>query len=349
MIDQGARMEELTLPDDPIELAKMLAEKNMADGLPVVPPTPERLAKMLEQSPYEPDREIGWMPPVMGLVSPRFIALNAIMAGCSPEHMPVLCAAADAMMDPAFNLLGISTTTNPCAPLLVVHGPERHRLKMNIGAGCFGPGNYANAVLGRAIRFMLLNLGGAVPGETDRATQGMAIKYTFCAPENAEETPWAPFHARRGYQADDNAVTVFGIQAQHNMIDLTAENGEELLRVLVPGMAAYATNNMTHGGEALLLISPEHATMLARTGWDPESIQKYMYEHARYDVREAPERFVGILKYRRPPWVDMAKLPVVDRWEDMQVMVIGGTGIHAQFLPSFGSTTAITRKIVYKE
>ncbi|MGE0799836.1 MAG: hypothetical protein AB7G13_30960 [Lautropia sp.] len=336
----------LELSDDPVELTQELTALQIGDGLPVVPATPERVARMLDALDAAPDETIGWMPPTWGQVTARFIAINAVLAGCAPEHMPVLVAATRAMLDPAFNLYGIQATTNPVTPLLVVHGPITRRLQMNAKAGAFGPGNYANAVLGRAIRLILTNLGGAIPGETDRATQGQAAKYTFCVAENAEDTPWRPFHARRGLQPDDDAVTVFGIQAQHNIIDVTAANGFELMQVLAGGMAVVATNNVTHGGEALLVISPEHARQIHESGFDPVSAGQFLYEHARIDMHRFPPRLVEHLRTRRPIWVDMAHLPIVDRHEDMQILVIGGPGIQAQFLPSFGATRAITERIV---
>jgi len=336
----------LILPDDPVALARELAERHMGDGLPVVPATAERVIAMLAQSPRAADETIGWMPPTWGQVTPRYVAINAVLAGCVPEHFPVLLAAVEAMLEPDFNLYGIQATTNPVAPLLVVHGPIARRLGINAKAGAFGPGTYANAVIGRAVRFVLMNIGGAIPGETDRATQGQAAKYTFCVAENEEDSPWAPFHVRRGLAAEDDAVSVFGIQAEHNIIDLTAENGTELLTVLARAMAAVGTNNMTHGGEALLVISPEHAELLQQTGFDPESTGHFLYEHARIDALALPPRLEKLLRERRPLWADFSRLPITDGPEDVQLLVVGGTGIHALFMPSFGATRAITRRIV---
>lgn len=338
----------LELPSEPAELARELSTRNIGDGLPVVPATPERVAAMLATSPLDADETIGWMPPTWGQVTARFIAINAVLAGCAPEHMPVLVAATKAMLEPAFNLYGIQATTNPVTPLLVVHGPIARRLGMNSKAGAFGPGNYGNAVLGRAVRLILLNLGGAIPGETDRATQGWPAKYTFCVAENEEDTPWEPFHVHRGFARDDDVVTVFGIQAQHNIIDVTAANGFELLSVLAGGMGVIATNNVTHGGEALLVISPEHARQIHGSGFDPVTAGRYLFEHARIDMNRFPQRLIDHLRTRRPIWVDMARLPITDRHEDIQILVVGGPGIQAQFLPSFGATRAITQPVVSK-
>lgn len=337
--------ETLELPDDLTELARVLADRGMGDGLPVVPALPDKVARMLEGRAGDPDEALGWMPPTWGEVTTRFIAINAVLAGCSPDHMPVLVAATKAMLRPEFNLYGIQATTNPVTPMLIVHGDIAGRLGMNAKAGAFGPGNYANAVLGRAVRMIMMNLGGGIAGQTDKATQGWPGKYTFCAAENEEETPWAPFYVRRGLEKGQDAITVFGIQAMHNVIDVTAADGFELLQVLAGGMAVIATNNVTHGGEALLVISPEHAAQMHRSGFDAVSVGQFLYEHARIDMRRFPPRLVEHLRTRRPIWVDMERLPITDRHEDVQVMVIGGPGIQAQFLPSFGATRAVTEPV----
>jgi hypothetical protein len=335
----------LDVADDPVGLARDLAARDIGDGLPVVPATAERVAAMLAGTTRDPDETIGYMPPVQGLVTPHYIAVNAVLAGCSPEHLPVLLAVAEALLDPDFNLFAIQPTTNPVAPLVIVHGPIAERLGMNSGTGCFGPGNYANAVIGRAVRFMLANLGGGIPGQTDHATHGWPGKYTFCAAENTAQTPWAPFHARRGLAATDDAVSIFGVQAQHNVIDITGQNGYEALSVLGRGMAAVGTNNHTMGGEALLVLSPEQARQVADSGLDPDAAARILFEYARIDMREMPALFRELIRVRRPQWCDAARVPIVDRWEDIPIIVAGGPGIHALYMASFGTTKAVTRRI----
>ena len=339
--------EMLDFPDDLTDLARALASRGMGDGLPVVPASPERVTRILDGYRGDQDEMLGWMPPTWGEVTPRYIAINAVLAGCSAEHMPVLVAATRAMLQPEFNLFGIQATTNPVTPMLIVHGNIAARLGMNAKAGAFGPGNYANAVLGRAVRLIMMNLGGGIAGQTDKATKGWPGKYTFCAAENEEETPWDPFYVRRGLVKGQDAVTLFGIQAMHNIIDVTAADGFELLQVLAGGMAVIATNNVTHGGEALLVISPEHAAQIYRSGFNPVSAGQFLFEHARIDMRRFPPRLIEHLRTRRPIWVDMERLPITDRHEEMQLMVIGGPGIQAQFLPSFGATRAVTEPVVH--
>jgi hypothetical protein len=335
----------LEVSDDPVTLARDLAERNIGDGLPVVPATLDRVDKMLAATTRDPDEVIGFMPPVSGVITPRYVAVNAILAGCSPEHMPLLLAITEAMITPEFNLFAIQPTTNPVTPLVMVHGPIRKRLGMNWGVGCFGPGNYANAVIGRAVRFLLQNLGGAIPGKTDHATHGWPGKYTFCAAENEEQTPWAPFHQRAGLDPGDDAVTVFGVQAQHNVIDVTGQGGYETLTVVGRGMAAVGTNNHTMGGEALLVLCPEMARQIADSGIGPEQVSQILFEHARIDMTGMPEPFQELIRVRRPQWVDQSRLPIVDRPEDIPIMVAGGPGVHALYMASFGTTKSVTRRV----
>ncbi|GAA1917336.1 hypothetical protein GCM10009775_07200 [Microbacterium aoyamense] len=335
----------LDVSGDPTDLARELAERRIGDGLPVVVATPERVDRMLAGTTRGPDEVLGYMPPIQGLVTPRYIAVNGVLAGCSPEHMPVLLAIAEALMAPEYNLFAIQPTTNPVTPLVMVHGPIRERLGMNWGAGCFGPGNYANAVIGRAVRFLLQNLGGGIPGKTDQATHGWPGKYSFCAAENQAQTPWEPYHVRVGLDAEDSAVTLFAVQAQHNIIDVTGQNGYEALNVIGRGMAAVGSNNHTMGGEALVVLCPEQAKQIADSGLGPKEAAEILFEHARIDMRGMPTPFQELIATRRPDWVDMSRLPIVDRPEDIQIIVAGGPGVHALYMASFALTKAVTRRI----
>jgi len=345
MTSAVADVEEIEVPEDPAELAADLARRGLADGLPVVPPTPERVEAMLARSPLPADELMGTMPPADGVVTPRYIAINGVLAGCAPGHMPILVAAAQALLDPAFNLFAIQPTTNPVGPLVIVHGPVVDEVGMNAATGCFGPGNYANAVIGRAVRFLAQNLGRGRPGVTDHATHGWPGKYTFCAAENTAATPWEPFHVRRGLAAGDSAVTLFGIQAQHAIINQTPQDGYEMLHLAARGMAAVGTNNHSLGGEALLVLSPEQALQVAGSGIGCEEAARILFEHARIDATTLPRRYVDFVANRRPAWCDPARLPIVDRWEDIQILVAGGPGIFSLYMPSFGDTRAVTRRI----
>ena len=180
----------LQAPADPAELQAWFFERRWSDGFPVIAPTPEAVGAMVEGAGRAGRDLVGVVPPRLGVATVEQIAVNAVMAGCRPQHMPVLLTAVEAMLEPRFNLASLQATTHPVAPLLIVHGPIAAELGMNAGAGTFGPGSLANAVIGRAIRLILWNVGGGVAGAADRSTQGSPSKYSFCIAENLEASPW---------------------------------------------------------------------------------------------------------------------------------------------------------------
>ena len=202
-----------------------LYQAGMTDGLPVIPPTPERVARMLEGARREPGQSLGVMGPGYGKATIEKIAVNAVMAGCRPEYMPVLVAAVEAMLDYEFNLYGINATTHPVTPMLVLNGPVAGRLKVNSGYNCMGPGWRANATIGRAIRLILVNIAGGTPGNGDRATHGTPAKFSFCLAENELASPWAPLHVRRGFSPGQSTVTVHASEAPHEINNHTSEDG----------------------------------------------------------------------------------------------------------------------------
>jgi hypothetical protein len=320
-------------------------DQGWGDGLPVVPPTEERVAAFLRETSLDPGHELGRLGPAWGIATVEKVAINAVMAGCLPAYFPLVVAAVVGVAQPSFNLYGIQATTNPVTPFIMVNGPKRAELGVFSGTGAFGPGFRANATIGRAMRLVLINIGGARPGGLDRATQGFPGKYTFCAAEHEERNPWEPYHVGRGFDANDTTVTVFGVQGYHNIIDLTAIDAVELLAMLAAGMSAVGTNNMTHGGETLLVLSPEHAEQMERDGFSKADVRAYLYERARIDITRLPRRFVELMSTRRPTWVDPSWMPITDTPDEINIAVIGGPGIHSAFLPMFGSTKAITVEV----
>ena len=336
--------------EDSLEAFNALAEEQgWGDGLPLVPPTLERVEAMLAYCDRDPGESIGRVAPNWADATYEAVAINAVMAGCRPEYFPVVCAAVEAVVDPAFNLYGIQATTNPVAPFVLVNGPIARELNFNARGNAFGQGWSANATVGRALRLVLLNIGGGKPQTLDRATQGFPAKYTFCAAENESESPWDPYHVERGFGREDSAVTVMGTQAFHNIIDITSRNAVDVLTTMAAGMAVWGTNNMTHGGEPVLVLSPEHAQMCADEGWSKDEVRKFLWERARVDMRKLPESCSVLMQTRRPRWVDMTNYPVCDRPDDIILLVIGGPGIHGVYLPSFGATRAITRPITGRD
>jgi hypothetical protein len=184
--------------------------RGWSDGLPIIPPTPDRVQHMLEGTRRGPQSLIGRIPPRWGDATVEKVAVNAVMAGCLPAYMPVLTTAIEAMLAPEFNLYGIQATTHPVAPLLILNGPLARQLDVNNSYNVYGPGWRANATIGRAIRLLLLNVGGGIPGKGDRSTQGSPAKFAFCIAENETRNPWLPLHVERGFDAGTSTVTVWG-------------------------------------------------------------------------------------------------------------------------------------------
>src|SRR5215831_9148606 len=183
--------------------------RRLTDGLPVVLPTAERVQAMIAGSGRRASEVIAVVPPRWAEATVENIAINAVMAGCRPPYMPVLIAALQAAADPAFGLYSVQATTHPCAVLMLVSGPIVDELGLNFRHGAFGPGFRANASIGRAMRLVLINVGGGIPGEGDQATHGSPAKFSYCVAENEAATPWEPFRVTRGFARTDSTVTVF--------------------------------------------------------------------------------------------------------------------------------------------
>lgn len=342
--------ERIQVRDTPEALLRLFEARGWGDGLPVVPPTPERVEKMIEGSGLFPGAELGVMPPRRGVVTAENLAVNAVMAGCLPAYMPVLVAAVRAVLDPAFSLHAIQATTHPAAPLILVNGPAAERLGINGSYGCFGPGHRANAAIGRALRLLLLHAGGASPGVLDRSTQGSPAKYTYCIAENEAGSPWAPFHAERGFTPGQSAVTVAGAEGPHNINDHVSRDAEGLLATIADTMAVMGSNNFYLRGEVLVVLGPEHAATLAGEGLSKADVRRALHERARKSVRELSRG--GMWGMRDwPPGLEAragdagALIPLVDRPEDILVVVAGGAGKHSSYLPTFGPTRAVTRLV----
>src|SRR5439155_899490 len=198
------------LDDSPEAVLAEFCKREWCDGLPIVPPTEARVRAMLGGR--DPEKSIGAMPPLWRQATLEKLAVNAVMAGCEAAYFAIIVAAVEAMLDPVFNLYGVQATTHPVAPLVVVNGPYGKAIGVHGGQGCFGPGFRANATIGRAVRLILLNVGGAWPGRGDMATQGSPAKFSYCIAENEDASPWAPM-------CDGDTVTVYGGEPPHNVND----------------------------------------------------------------------------------------------------------------------------------
>ena len=342
----------LQAPADPAQLQAWFFERRWSDGFPVIAPTPEAVAAMVEGAGRAGQDLVGVVPPRLGVATVEQIAVNAVMAGCRPQHMPVLLTAVEAMLEPRFNLASLQATTHPVAPLLIVHGPIAAELGMNAGAGTFGPGSLANAVIGRAIRLILWNVGGGVAGAADRSTQGSPSKYSFCIAENLEASPWGSFVTDRGLPEGSNAVTVFGAEPPHNVNDHEHGDPEGILRVAADVARTLGSNVWFiawHGHKELMLIlGPEHAASIAESGWSRRQVREYLF---RAISRRRDELVRGGMYGMRdwPPELNALAaddlVPLVPSADDILVLVAGGAGKHSAVLPSFGATVSVTRPI----
>lgn len=338
---------ELPSSFDEVEAAhEALAEAGWTDGLPVRLPTARAVRRMLEPQGLDPEDGLGGVPPVWGEATYGRIAANAVMAGCLPEHLPVVVAALQAMKDERFNLHGVQCTTHVVAPLIVVNGPVRERLGINSGHNCLGQGTRANAAIGRAVRLAMVNIGGATPGSLDKATFGHPGKFTYLFGENEEESPFPPFHTTRGYAAEQSTVTVFPGEAPHN-INNHSSDPMELLGAVASTMATLGNNNVYISGEVMVVLGVDHAGLLDEAQFRRHNVQEFLYEHARLPVgrlRTGGMYGHDIERNLWPRWVDRrdgdALVPIVRRPGDIHVVVAGGVGPHSLFIPGWGTRAA---------
>ena len=335
--------ERITVSDSLEEVNDYYYERGWTDGLPIIPPTEDRVAKMLSGTTEKPGDVLGEMPPRWGAVAIEKIAVNAVMAGCLPEYMPVLIAAVEAMLEPEFNLYGVQATTNPSAPLIIVNGPIRGKLGINSGYNVLGQGTRANATIGRALRLILVNIGGAVPGTVDKATQGQPGKYSFCIAENEERNPWEPLHVERGFEPSVSTVTVHGATSLTNVNDHNSIDAKGLFTTISSAMTSQGCNNiLLQRGEVLILLSPEHADTITKSGLSKQGVKEEIFQRTRVpftSFNEAQQR------ERFPDFGEEDIIPAVTTKENVMVVVAGGTGKHSKIIPTFGDTLSVTKPI----
>jgi hypothetical protein len=343
--------ERITITGEIEDLFEHFLEQGWTDGLPVVPPTDAAVDRMLRATDRAPDDVVGVLPPHRAEATVEAVAINAVMAGCRPEYLPVVLAAVEAIADPAFNLFGIQATTNPVAPLIVVNGPLARQLDVNARGNCLGPGSRANATIGRAVRLCLLNIGGGAPQAMDKATQGQPGKYGMCIAENEAESPWEPYHVERGFDRDASTVTAFSVTGTQNVLDMASKSARGILRTFASSCVSVGAQNVQLGGGPLVLFCPEHAAILAGGGFSKSDVKRFLYETARLPAHDFPPEFLdGVVWRRRPKWFSsdhpQATIPLADSPDDIQIVVAGGPGPHSAVLPSFGEATCASIRAI---
>jgi hypothetical protein len=336
----------LDAPDDLDAFQTWAMDARWSDGLPVLPSTAERVDRLLGALAARRREAIATLAPLDGAATLEAIAINAALAGALPEHLPVIVAAVRALAEPRFNLNAIQTTTHPCTPLVIVNGPIAARLGISGGPNALGNGHRANAVIGRAVRLICQNVGGARPGLEDRATQGHPGKFSYCLAENEAESPWEPLHVERGFGAGTSCVTVCGSEGPHNVNDHASATPEAMLMTLAGTAATTGSNNVYLGGEPLVILGPEHAQTLGLTGWSKADVKRRLWERVRIRIdRFSAENVVRFATIDPAMFADRpvdAEVPWCASPDDLMIIVAGGPGKHSALVPTFGATRSVT-------
>jgi hypothetical protein len=298
----------------------------------VVPPTPARVRSAVAGSRRPADELIALVPPNYGRATVERIAVNAVMAGCRPEYLPVVIAAVEAVCDEAFDLHGVSATTNAPAPLVIVNGPARRALDINCGAGVFGPGWRANATIGRALRLVCVNVGGARPGGISMSTLAHPGRYTYCIGEHEEASPWESLATEHGFTADDSVVSVLAADAPIGVYDQRSRHAPDLLATIAGTLAVVANHKMTHWGDTLVVLGPEHARVVGDAGWSKADVRRFLWERLQRRVRDLiPGRDGGeglpehVLARIAHPEMDETLVPKFRSPDNLKIVVAGGT------------------------
>ena len=330
-----------SLPED-TDLVEWYFERGFTDGLPVVPPTPERIEAMVAALGGDPEKVECRVPPRWGALTRHVLAVNMVMAGCKPEYAPVVRAAMLALCEPAFNLNGVQATTHVACPLLVANGPIARGIGMNGGCNAFGSGNRANATIGRAIRLILLNVGGGWPGDLDKSTLGHPGKYTYAVCENEPASPFAPYHVEKGFSAEDSTVFVMAAEAPHSVTNHVANDPQGILDSVCSAMSTIAHNNAVSSGHCAVVLGPEHAAAIARHGWTRHDIRSYLWMYSGNKFREIAfdHRYGKVYNRNLPVWYRRdpdSRIPIVPSSDNIHLFVIGGeAGRFSAFIPGWG-------------
>ena len=272
----GLNARRVTFGEDEDEF-EAIFERGWTDGLPVVPPTQQRVLRMLAGTTRDPQEVLGLCPPNLIPLTVEKVAINAVMAGCKPEYLPVVLAAVEAALDPAFSMHGVLATTMFVGPVLVVNGPVRRQIGMNALGNALGQGNRANATIGRALQLIIRNVGGGRPQEVDRATLGNPGKYTYCFAEDEEGSSWEPLSTDFGVPRGVSAVTVFAGFGLQGIVDQKSRTPESLARSMAESLKAIHNVKLAPACDALMVVCPEHERTFRQAGWSKARLLEELY------------------------------------------------------------------------
>ncbi len=272
------RSRRIEIADSEDEWEQMYA-RGWSDGLPVVPPTPERVMRMLAGTTRSPEDVVAIVPPDLVECTVEKIAINAVMAGCLPEYLPVVITAVEAACTPEFNAHGLLATTYFAGPIVIVSGPIARAIGMNFGVNVLGQGNRANSTIGRALQLVIRNVGGGLPGGVDRATLGNPGKVGFAFAENEEGSPWSSLASERGIAAPRSAVTLFAGEGPRGIVDQKSRDADSLARSFAACLRSVAHPKLVVAFDAIVVVSPEHARTFKASGWDKDRLRAEVLSH----------------------------------------------------------------------
>jgi hypothetical protein len=340
-----ARRVDLGEHEDDVEAA---FERGWSDGLPVVPPTPERVARMLTGTTRDPDDVVAVVPPDLVECTVEKVAINAVMAGCKPEYLPVVLTTVEAACTDEFNMHGLLATTYFSSPVVIVNGPIARAIGMNSGMNALGQGNRANATIGRALQLVVRNVGGGRPGEVDRATLGNPGKYTFCFAEDEAGSPWEPLHVQRGLPADASAVTLFAGDGVRGMVDQLSRTPESLARSIAACLRAVPHPKMALGFDTVLVVSPEHGRVFREAGWSKTRVRDELLALLQLDGDDVVRGAGGIAE-GLPEGLAGAKVPKFGDEGLLLVHAGGGAGLFSAIIGGWingpGGSQPVTREV----
>lgn len=328
------------------DVAEWYYDQCFSDGLPVLVPTPEKVEAMVAALGGDPDFLEARIPPRWGALSRRVLAINMVMAGCKPIYAPVVKAAILALCENAFNLNGVQATTHMASPLLIVNGPIAREIGMNGGCNAFGSGNRANATIGRAIRLVMLNVGGGWPGDLDKSTLGHPGKYTYAVCENETLSPFAPYHVEKGFGAEDSTVFVIAAEPPHSVVNHVSNDPEGILDSMCSAMSTIANNTAVSSGHCAVVIGPEHAATIAKHGWKRNDIKSYLWMHSgnTFGKLVFNHRYGKVYNRNLPVWYKReldSHCPLVPSLDNIHLFVIGGeAGRFSAFIPGWGNMSS---------
>lgn len=330
---------------DLAEAIELCHERGWTDGLPVVPPTPDRVEAMLEAAALDPRHEVAYVAHRAVSITAEKVAINAVLAGCRPEYMPVVVAAIEGIADPRWSYHGPGTSTAGAAVLLIVNGPIARQLDINSGGDLFGPGWRANLTIGRAVRLVMRNVCGSRPGTLDRSTLGHPGRLSYVIAENEADSPWPPLHVERGFRPEQSAVTVMAAEGPHQFYNQLSSTAEGILTALCDDMRI--SGNVVGQPQYAIVLAGEHTRTIAGDGWAKARIREFVFAHTQNSVAhlKRTQRLAGPVE----PADETRTRPLVESPDDILVVAAGGrAGAFSAYIPGWSgkrSTQAVTKEI----